>query len=211
MRRSRRVAVSWAVTCALLLAGVPTARAADAAAAQTGASAGYAPLFARLEQADAVHEGPVAAKHVLYVLFDANCLYCRLTWIALRPYVAAGLAVRWVPVAYQQESSSGRAAAIMLAADRRAALAANEVGYDASRFDGGIEPLDEVPVALAARLRANTQLMREFRAPGTPVLVWKDLDGTVHVHVGMPRLSQLPRITRLPAQPENDPALKAFR
>jgi thiol:disulfide interchange protein DsbG len=114
-------------------------------------------------------------------------------------------------VAYQQASSVGRAAAIMNARDRAAALSANEAGYDAAQFDGGIAPLADVPAGLISQFRANTQLMRDLGAPGTPVLVWKDGGGDVHTHVGMPRLTELPRITGLPAQPENDPALKAFR
>jgi len=43
--------------------------------------------FARLEKADAVVEGAAKdPKFVLYVLFDANCLYCHLTWKAVQPY-----------------------------------------------------------------------------------------------------------------------------
>ena len=78
-------------------------------------------LFAQLEKADAVVEGARESRHLLYVFFDANCYYCHLTWKALQPYEAVGLQVRWVPVAYQQPSSVGRAAAIMESADRVAA------------------------------------------------------------------------------------------
>jgi thiol:disulfide interchange protein DsbG len=210
MRAAIRVALSLTVACADLGAGAAAATVARAPP-QGAPPPQKAALYARLEHADAVREGPAVSRRVLYVLFDANCLYCRLTWIALRPYVAAGLSLRWVPVAYQQASSVGRAAAIMAAPDRAAALSANEVGYDAAQYDGGIAPLADVPARLIAQFRANTQLMRDFGAPGTPVLVWKDRGGNVHIHVGMPRLTELPRITGLPAQPENDPALKAFR
>ena len=82
----------------------------------------YQTLFAQLEKADVVREGPRKPKSVLYVFFDANCFYCHLTWKALQPYEAVGLQVRWLPVAYQQPSSVGRAAAIMQASDRVAVL-----------------------------------------------------------------------------------------
>jgi len=170
-----------------------------------------AALFAQLEKADAVKEGARDAQRILYVFFDANCFYCHLTWKALQPYAAAGLQVRWVPVAYQQPSSVGRAAAIMQAPDRAAALRENEVGYNAAKFDGGIAPLAKVPEALVAQLQANTRLMRSFGAPGTPALAWKDAGGIVRFKVGVPRLSELPRITGLPAQPNDDPALAEFR
>lgn len=191
--------------------------AAPAVSATGKSSLGYASgpeyqtLYAQLAKTDAVQEGAREAKHVLYVFFDANCFYCHLTWKALQPYEKVGLQVRWVPVAYQQPSSAGRAAAIMQARDRLAALRENEIGYDTNDLSGGIPPMDKVPEALAAQLRANTILMQRFGAPGTPALVWKDRDGTVRFKVGVPHLSELPQITRLPEQIMNDPELERFR
>ena len=168
-------------------------------------------LFAKVESADAVVEGPASARHVLYVFFDANCFYCHLTWKALQPYEAAGLQVRWIPVAYQQPSSVGRAAAIMRAPDRAAAMRLNETGYDASKYDGAITPSADVPQSLVAQLEANTALMRALGAPGTPLVVWKTPDGAPHYKIGVPRLSELPAMTGLPRQTIDDPELKAFR
>ncbi len=71
--------------------------------------------------------------------------------------------------------------------------------------------MDKAPGALVAQLQANTQLMRKFGAPGTPALVWKDREGKVRFKVGVPRLSELPQITGLPAQPNADPDLARFR
>lgn len=197
-----RLAASAFVTVAAHAAGAPAARNEDAHADA---------LFPRLERIDVVREGPAQSRHVLYVFFDANCLYCHLTWKALQPYEAAGLQVRWVPVAYQQPSSIGRAAAIMQAPDRAAALRRNEIGYDATKFDGGIEPAARVAPAMAATLEANTRLMRQFGAPGTPALVWKDAGGNVRFKAGVPRQSELPHITGLPLQPNADPDLAPFR
>lgn len=202
------------VICALVaaLTLVPVAgRAANTSADRDTREHEYPRLFAELEKAEAVLEGPRKARSILYVFFDANCLYCHLTWKALQPYEAVGLQVRWVPVAYQQPSSAGRAAAIMQAPDRVAALRINELRYNAAEFDGGIEPLAKVSHALAARLQANTRLMQQFGAPGTPALVWKDADGKVRFKAGVPRLSELPQITRLTAQPNDDPELANFR
>jgi hypothetical protein len=42
-------------------------------------------------------------------------------------------------------------------------------------------------------------------------LVWKDKAGRIRVKLGMPRLSQLPAITGLPAQKIDDPELADFR
>ena len=194
----------------VVVAAAVSGSGADAAGVGRQPSA-RAELFAQVEKADAVVEGPAKAKHVLYVFFDANCFYCHLTWKAVQPYETAGLQVRWIPVAYQQPSSVGRAAAIMQAQDRVAALKLNETRYDASKYDGGIAPADEVPKPLAAQFEANTALMRAFGAPGTPLVVWKAPDGTVRSKVGVPRLSELPAITGLPQQRIDDPELAEFR
>ena len=196
---------------ALMLGFVLAASIPAAAAAKTSDAATEQALFAKVEKADAVVEGPAGAKRVLYVFFDANCLYCHLTWKALQPYEAAGLQVRWIPVAYQQPSSVGRAAAIMQAPDRVAALRLNETRYDASRYDGGIAPKGDVPKDLVATLEANTALMRAFGAPGTPLVVWKASGGAIRYRIGVPRLSELPAITGLPKQRIDDPELAEFR
>lgn len=188
-----------------------TTHAADAKVPGNAQQQKYRALFVQLEKADAVQEGAKAAARVLYVFFDANCFYCHLTWKALQAYEAVGLQVRWVPVAYQQPSSVGRAAAIMQASDRVAALRTNETAYNAARFEGAIEPARKVSKALAAQLEANTRLMRSFGAPGTPAMAWKDAAGTVQFRVGVPRLSELPKITGLPAQRIDDPDLAEFR
>lgn len=199
MVRAALTLMSAAVIASTVAAG-PAAAAADAQK-----------LFAALEKADAVHEGAADPKRVLYVFFDANCYYCHLTWKALQPYEKEGLQVRWVPVAYQRPTSLGRAAAIMQARDRAAALRANESRYDAAQFDGGIAPWHDVPAKLSAQIEANTELMQAFGAPGTPALVWKEPAGAIRVKAGVPRLSELPRITGLPARANEDPELARFR
>ncbi|HZR69754.1 MAG TPA: thioredoxin fold domain-containing protein [Burkholderiales bacterium] len=182
--------------------------------AKTPAPAELAALYARMETVDAVAEGPASAadrkSRTLYVFFDANCWYCHLTWKALQHYERAGLQVRWIPVAYQKDSSFGRAAAIMNAADRAAAMRENETGYRAASYDGAIAPA-AVSKDLKAQLVTNTMLMQQMGAPGTPLLVWKDAQGAVRTKVGMPRLSQLPAITGLPRQRIDDPELADFR
>lgn len=199
-RRTLRPALAAALAAFALAAGAQAAGPRDLPA-----------LFATLEKTDAVVEGSASPKRVLYVFLDANCWYCHLTWKALQPYEKAGLQVRWVPVAYQKDSSVTKAAAIMLAKDRVAALRENETRYRARSYDGGIRPARKVPPGLAAQFEANTKLMQRFDSPGTPTLVWKDEAGRIRVAIGMPRLAQLPAITGLPRQNNDDPELAEFR
>lgn len=168
-------------------------------------------LFAELEKAEAIVEGPLAAKSTLYVFFDANCLYCKLTWQALQHYQKVGLRVHWVPVAYQKPASTGRAAAIMEARYRVAALRYNAMKYDAANYEGGIQPLEKPKAETLEKLQTNTRLMQRFGAPGTPALAWKDRDGKVHFKVGLPRLSELAGITGLPEQKVDDAELARMR
>jgi len=170
----------------------------------------FSALFAALEKADAVVEGAKEPKRVLYVFWDANCYYCNLTWKALQYYEKAGLQVRWVPVAYQKDNSAALAAAVMGARDRAAALRENETRYRAKSYDGGIKAA-KVPADLAIELEENMTLMGRFGMSGTPALVWKDSDGKVQTHLGLPPLSRLPAITGLPEQKIDDPELAKFR
>jgi len=192
----------------VLLLAVPAARAAAPAADP-------AALFAALQAAPAVVEGAPEGKatSVLYVFFDANCWYCHLTWKAVQGYERAGLQVRWVPVAYQKDSSYGRAAAILSARDAVAAFRRNETGYRAASYDGGIAPA-RVSAELRKTLDANTALMKRFGVPATPGIVWREGDktrGKVRVSAGVPREAELAAMTGLPRQKYTDPDLAEFR
>jgi thiol:disulfide interchange protein DsbG len=197
-----RVGARLAAAVALMLAFVP---------ARVPAAVGLGPLYAELERTHYVAEGARMPKSVLYVFFDANCYYCKLTWKALQPYEKAGLQVRWIPVAYQQESSAGMAAAILDAPSPAQALRENETRYSAKSYDGGIKPLARVAPSIRRALDAHMDLMRRFGAQGTPAIVWKDAQGKLGFRNAVPRLSELPAITGLPAQRNDDPELKEFR
>jgi len=201
--------IRWSIA-AIVLIGMASLPAAFARA-QFVTKPEYRALFAELEKTDVVVEGAKKPKSMLYVFFDANCYYCNLTWKALQAYEKAGLQVRWIPVAYQKDSSWGRAGAIMQAADRAAALRENELKYDVKTFSGGIKPLDKPSPAVLAALGANNKLIDRTCVRGTPALLWKDGKGNVQCKPGTPRLSELPAITGLPEQPISDPALAKLR
>jgi len=169
-------------------------------------------LFSKLEQSTHIVEGQrKAPKSVIYALFDPNCPFCHLAWKAFQPYEKVGLQVRWVPVAYLSKTSAGKAAAILEAKNRRAAFRENEEKYNMQRHEGGIAPLAKSSAKTISQLRANNALMQKFGALGTPAIIWKDKQGKIQMKVGLPPMSELPAITGLPEQPENDPALARFR
>jgi thiol:disulfide interchange protein DsbG len=170
-----------------------------------------APLYSALEKSTYITEGvQKSPKSVVYAFFDPNCPFCHFAWKALQPYETAGLQVRWIPVAYLTESSTGKAAAILQAKDRGAALTENEQKYDLKSHEGGIKAA-KPNKASAKQLQDNSEFMHGFGITGTPAIVWKDAQGKIQVKGGMPRLHELPGMTGLAAQTIDDPELARFR
>jgi thiol:disulfide interchange protein DsbG len=145
-------------------------------------------------------------KSTIYVFLDPNCIFCHYIWMALEPYEAAGLQVRWIPVGFLKEDSAGKAAAIMTAKDPAAAHLQHQKDFKT----GGIKPV-AVPPELKAKLDANAMLMREAGFRGTPGTIFKDSSGKVMKRDGMPRLPDLPTITGLPAQAQTNPEMDRFK
>lgn len=170
-----------------------------------------AALFQQLEKSSFVAEGAAAgAKTPLYVFVDANCPYCHATWLALQPYEKAGLQVRWIPVATLGPTSMPKAIEVLAAADKLAAFRAMEANQG-KPWTASAQSAEAAQPAVAAAIRHNGELMQGFGIAGTPGLLWKDKQGKVQLRSGMPRLSELPAITGLPEQKNDDPALAKFR
>jgi thiol:disulfide interchange protein DsbG len=168
----------------------------------------YEKFWGDLTSAAWVSQGPESkdAKSIMYVFADANCGYCHLTWKALDPYTKVGLQIRWVPVAFLAPDSMPKATALLAAKDSNAAIAESHANFGKKLEDSA--PVDE---ALKAKVEANAKLMDQWEFSGTPVLVYKDKDGKVRTKAGVPPLSELPTMTGLAEQANNDPALAKYR
>lgn len=162
-------------------------------------------LWTRLVNADAVVTG-AQQNHsaVLYAIMDPNCSFCHLLWIALKPYEAAGLQVRWIPVGFLRADSAGKAVALLKGG--APALTELQEKFDERAESGGIAAIEITP-DMKAKLDANLALMHAADAHGTPSLFYKDTTGHVVRKDGMPKLAELPGITGIPAQEESDPSL----
>lgn len=167
----------------------------------------YSELWSSLEKATYVTEGAKSGKNVIYVFKDSNCSYCHLAWKALQPYKEAGLQIRWVPVAFLAQDSMGKAAALI--------AAKNPDDYLKKLHEtwGAKNPslVAKVSPDVQSKVESNGKLMNDWGFRGTPATVYKDKNGKVQVVSGMFQLSQLPAITGLPEQPQNDPALARFK
>lgn len=124
-----------------------------------------------------VDEGSLAAPP-LYIYADPNCIYCNKLWVELQPYVKSGkLRARWALLDFLKRTSKGRAAAILSAHDRAAALAEDELKFDKAQEEGGIPELQPVPPDIDNVLAMHTLQMNEAGAGGTPTLVFRNKDG----------------------------------
>lgn len=111
---------------------------------------------------------------LVYVYADANCIYCNRFWNETRGYVKSGkLQLRWVLLGFLKGTSPGRAAAILAAPDRLAALAQDEDNFDTRNEEGGIAPLDHIPTSLHDVLAAHLAQMGEAGSDGTPLLIYQ--------------------------------------
>lgn len=155
-------------------------------------------LWQRLGQAAYVAEGATHPQHLFYVVTDANCPYCNELWQKLRPFYSQGLQVRYVMVGILADSSTGKAAAILEARDPVAMLDRDEAGYGKLPDDlgGGIRPLAHPKPHTLALLKSNERLMYDLGGQGTPMLIYRDSKGEMHVIQSVPPEAALPEIVR---------------
>lgn len=170
----------------------------------------FAALFKELEKTTMIVEGAKSPKSTLYAFFDPNCPFCHMTWKALQPYEAAGLQVRWVPVAYLAPTSLPKAIEMLASANPTAAFRTNEQNFGKGKNPPAKYTASAYP-EIARKLEKNAELMQKFGFNGTPGIVWKDKNGKVLTKNGMPKLTELPEMTGLPEQKVDDPELAKFR
>jgi len=165
-------------------------------------------FWPRFEHASSIVSGTHSnPKSVIYAIMDPNCIFCHLLWIALKPYEAAGLQVRWVPVGFLHEDSAAKAAALLSGGE--GALTQLQEHFDEKAESGGIAGIAVTP-ELKRELDVNLALMRDARVQGTPGIFYRNAAGQVRRQSGMPSLAELVDITGLPAQPETNPELAQF-
>jgi len=133
-----------------------------------------------------VEEGAASAP-LIYVYADPNCIYCNKLWNELRPYVQSGkVRVRWALLAFLKPTSKGRAAAILAAHDRNAALAEDELKFDKDHEEGGIAELKPVSPDIDTVLKIHNDQMNDAGGAGTPTLIFQR-QGSWNISYGAPR------------------------
>ena len=150
-----------------------------------------------LRQLKGIATRPGMTAPALYVFFDPDCPWCQTLWNARLPdgrWFREVPAV-WIPVAYLQPDSLGKAAALLRAGDVAALQRNFGPGYVAATRSGAIAPVS--PSAAERKALGQSQGVWQNLGGATPMLVWRAKDGRVLRDLGMPKdLAELQRIAQ---------------
>lgn len=143
-------------------------------------------MWGKLKDSNWIADGSDKAETIVYAFTDPNCPYCKRFWSDARPWVDAGkVQIRHVIVGTLGESSQKKAATLLAAKDKEAALKGNESGKT---------PAKEAKTIAAKQrkeLDNNQQLMASLGASGTPAILYLDSTGMMQIHPGAPQGEQL--------------------
>lgn len=143
-------------------------------------------MWGKLKQSSWIADGSDKAEKVVYAFTDPNCPYCKRFWNDARPWVDAGkVQIRHVIVGTLGESSQKKAATLLAAHDKKAALKGNESGKTPAKEAKTIRPEQR------QQLDSNQQLMASLGASGTPAIFYLDPTGMMQMHPGAPQGEQL--------------------
>jgi len=130
-------------------------------------------VLAQLAKSTWIAEG--GSSHIVYVFFDPNCAGCHFLYNSLRLFIQAQqVQVRWVPVAVVNDTSLGKAAAILQATSPVEALSMNENHYRPE--NGGIDEAIAEPKSETS-IHANSRLLMQLPIPVIPTMLFADAQG----------------------------------
>lgn len=140
-------------------------------------------LWKQLAAATWFSEGPAKPERIVYIFTDTDCPYCHQLWLAVRPYLRQNkVQIRDIIVAVIAPTSLGRGAAVLAAADPAATMRLHEQAFGHSP----IRPLTAVAPGIRAKIAANEALMNRVGGFATPVIVYRDEHGRIHMVLGVP-------------------------
>jgi len=172
MKRRKSLALTVSLAALAAMIGVATP---PVVAESTRSLSSADTVLAAAPTAAWIAEG--RGKRIVYIFIDANCPSCALLYRNLRTLIEPqDLQIRWVPVAVVSATSLGKAAAILQASDRLAALRHNEERFRGESYSGGIE--EDIPTAeTEQKLRTNERLLNTLDIPVVPSMLFAGKDG----------------------------------
>lgn len=116
---------------------------------------------------------------------DLNCPACAHLWRWFNTPERRRWATLWIPVAYMNKTSIGRAAALLRAPDPYAALTQNYgPGFNQDRRIGALAESDAPTLVERSAIRANTRFWNGI-FPSTPLILYRNADGTYWQLLGL--------------------------
>ncbi len=180
-----------ALTAVALL--VPDTAQAVSAGSETAQEQAAASILQNIRRGTWITEG--RSPHIIYIFFDPNCPYCHKLYEDLRPWVNHNqVQIRWLPVGVLMATSQRKAAAILQARNRLAALRQNEQGFSQAAGFGQIKEEPMPKPAIIKDLRANEALLQRAGQEAVPAMVFRVQGGTPIVIQGAPPRRILQRI-----------------
>lgn len=138
------------------------------------------PAYAAATQLNYFTSGSDDAPHKAIVIIDPNCVYCHLMYKEFKPMIDSGqVQIRWLPVAFRDPTSPGKAAALLNAGDNASKLFdQNEQSFNDKTEEGGLTPLqpnanDAAITKAFSEVEANTQFFSKMGFQGTPTILFK--------------------------------------
>lgn len=117
---------------------------------------------------------------------DLNCPACAMLWRWFNVSERRRWATYWIPVAYMNKTSTGRAAALLRAADPHAALSQNfGPGFDMQARLGALPEAESPTLAEQSSIRANTRHWKGSLFGTTPLMLYRNKDGSYWQLLGL--------------------------
>lgn len=129
---------------------------------------------------------------ILTAFIDPNCIHCHTFFKEIQPLVQEGnIRIRYVLTGFLNESSEGKAAAILSAPNPLDALIKAEQNYDETKHSAGIEPLKTIPKNLQSSLKRNVDLLQLTGKMATPYFMFCDEHGQLQEVTGLPDVKKM--------------------
>ncbi|MGA7800238.1 MAG: thioredoxin fold domain-containing protein [Gammaproteobacteria bacterium] len=175
----------WMAVAAVLLAVMQVSVSAAAGKQAKSDEGGIFATLSKLSWAQQGH-GP----RLMYIFIDPNCPYCHELYTELQSKIGPEhLTVRWVPLGILTTTSAGKAASIVGAKDRAAALKLNETHYQRGQGGGIEEALPDQHVT--DLLKANEHAWSQTGATGVPTIIFRNQSGRPTLVQGGPSPAEL--------------------
>ena len=149
--------------------------------------------WVQIQRLPGIATQPGLSATALYIFFDPNCRYCAKLWTT--PTSEGGVAdvpAIWVPVAYLNKDSKGKAAAL-LRSSSKTDLARNFMLFNHTQQQGRVEPV--VPNATELKTLQQAQDLWQTLGGATPMMVWRMRSSrTLVKYIGLPSPERLQKL-----------------